>query len=196
MTENELKAAQQYEATVIAPAAKSSPQFLLCPVGLVGAGKTTVIKPLAERLSLVRISGDEIRMFLKENGCGYENMLPIAAMVAKKYLAQGHGIAIDSDCAGNTGQKLIADVQAKMGLKAVWIHINPPESFIISKLRNFKHTWLFKDGEEAVENYIRRKPLHTNLTMPFVYTFDTSRDDIGKQIDKAEKIIRQEIKPI
>src|SRR5262245_50203908 len=45
---------------------KESPinQFFLCPIGLVGAGKTTVLTPLAKELSLVSISGDEIRKLL------------------------------------------------------------------------------------------------------------------------------------
>ncbi|MDE1944098.1 MAG: hypothetical protein KGH97_01205 [Patescibacteria group bacterium] len=46
-------------------------QVFLAPVGRVGAGKTTVVKPLAERLGLVRISSDEIRKLLKERGLGY-----------------------------------------------------------------------------------------------------------------------------
>jgi len=43
---------KEYEDTLVFPVIKPDPQFVLCPIGLVGAGKTTVMMPLAERLSL------------------------------------------------------------------------------------------------------------------------------------------------
>ena len=54
----------EYEASLKIPRNKPKKQFFVLPVGLVGAGKTTVMKPLAEKLSLLRISGDEIRKIL------------------------------------------------------------------------------------------------------------------------------------
>ncbi len=65
---------QKYEESLILPLQPSRRLFLLCPVGLVGAGKSTVTVPLAERLSLVRISRDELRKLLKERGSGYEEI--------------------------------------------------------------------------------------------------------------------------
>ena len=53
------------EKNIVIPEPKGE-KFLLCPVGIIGAGKTTVVKPLAEKLGLVRISNDEIRKTLKE----------------------------------------------------------------------------------------------------------------------------------
>lgn len=193
MTDAELNVATEYEKSLSVPSVKPKHQFVLCPIGLVGSGKTTVVKPLAEKLSLIRISGDEIRHIMKDTVGNYDAAFEIGAMLIKKYLAQGYSIAIDSDCAGEHTLKLISEAQAKMGINPVWIHINPPESFILNKLKNFKHTWLFKDGDEAIANYMRRKPLHENLTMPFVYTFDTSRGDIAQQIIEAEAKIKTRI---
>ena len=71
------------------------------------------------------------------------------------------------------------------------MHVNPSEEFILNKLRTYNHTWLFKDADEAIANYYWRKLLHEHLSMPFVYTFDTSRDDLPHQIEEAiEKIER------
>ena len=75
------------------------------------------------------------------------------------------------------------------GLKLVWIHINPPEKFIVEKLSNLKPNWL-GTAEEMLQNYYQRKPLHEHLDLPFVYTFDTSRADLPQQLDEAAKIIR------
>ncbi|MDD5726472.1 MAG: hypothetical protein PHC53_03625 [Patescibacteria group bacterium] len=180
---------QLYEEQLELPSAKPTKQILLCPVGLVGSGKTTVVKPLSKALSLLRISTDEIRKILKENGFNYVRTREIAKNLIGKYLKLGHGVAIDADCAGSS-YELINEISQNPQIKVIWIHINPPESFILNKLRNYKHTWLFKNADDAIYCYQERKPLHEHLDMPFLYTFDTSRDDLDKQIEEAIKLIQ------
>jgi shikimate kinase len=182
--------AAEYEKTLDIPDEKPMHPFLLCPVGIVGAGKTTVVKPLSKRLGLVRISRDEIRGMLKAAGLGYERLDDLSFPLVRKYASLGYSVAIDSDCASEKTQKLVAEVAAHDNLRSVWIHINPPEEFILAKLRNFKHTWLFKDADEAIANYTARKPLHEHLDMPFVYTFDTSKENLPEQLDEAVAKIR------
>ena len=41
---------------------------LICPIGLIASGKTTVMKKLARMLGLIRVSSDEIRELLIKNG--------------------------------------------------------------------------------------------------------------------------------
>jgi predicted kinase len=185
------EAMREYEKTLILPEQPRRKHFILCPAGLVGAGKTTVTKPLAEKLSLVRISGDEIRKTLKEHGLSYDGLIRIGAELMKKYLAKGYSTALDSDAMSPRSKEVIDNAEQEFGAMPVWIHVNPPEEFILNKLRTYNHTWLFKDGDEAVANYMRRKNLHENLdSIPFVYTFDTSRDDLGNQIDEATELIK------
>ena len=179
-----------YEKGLTIPRDKPERQILLCSIGLIGAGKTTVIEPLSKKLNLIRFCTDDIRKLLKENGYGYESAQDINVQLVRKYLKAGYSVAIDGDSASEHSRKLIAETEDNYNIKAIWIHINPPEEFIINKLRNFKHTWLFRDGEHAIENYYERKPLHKNLDMSFVYTFDTSRSDISKQIDEAVNLIK------
>ncbi len=162
--------------------------------GVVGSGKTTVIKPLSKKLSLLRISTDEIRKLLKENGYGYESVKDMAYGLAEKYLSLGFSIAVDGDCNSEEAQKRIKELKEKYGFVIFWVHINPPEEFIINKLKNYNHTWLFTDANQAIENYKSSKVRHTNLDFPFAYTFDTSRDDLAKQIDEAVSIIDDEDK--
>jgi len=183
------KISQLYEKQLELPSVKSANQILLCPVGLVGSGKTTVVKPLSKALSLVRISTDEVRRILKENGFNYVRTREIAKNLIAKYLKQGFSVAIDADCIGYV-DGLINEVSQDPRIKVIWIHIKPPESFILNKLRNYKHTWLFKDADDAIHCYQERKPLHEHLDMPFLYTFDTSRDDLNMQIEEAIKLIQ------
>ncbi len=176
---------EAYKPQIQIPESKPEKQFFLCPVGLVGAGKTTVLKPLSEKLNLVRISGDEIRKILKEHGYGYDLTWEIGQKIVTELVRQGYSIAHDTDCATPRTQEYLAKLAQEVVAKIIWIHINPPEEFIINKLKNFKHTWLFKNGGEAIENYLSRKPLHENLSMPFAYTFDTSRGDLNEQIEEG-----------
>ena len=76
-----------------------------------------------------------------------------------------------------------------------WIHINPPEEFIINKLKNYKHTWLFKNAEQAIENHKTSKDKHHKIiNFPFIYTFDASRDDLDEQIEEAIAVIGKNAK--
>lgn len=183
---------EEYQTQIIIPEKTGAPQFFLCPVGLVGAGKTTVIMPLAEHFHLVRISTDEIRKLLMERGYNLIRTKEIAFGLIRQYAEKGFSIAVDADCVSQGD--LINKAVATLGAKAIWIHINPPEEFIINKLRNFKHTWLFKNADEAVANYFRRKPLHEHLDFPFIYIFDTSKPTIVDQIAEAIQIIDREMK--
>ncbi|MFA6018088.1 MAG: AAA family ATPase [Patescibacteria group bacterium] len=178
-----------YVKQLIIPDQMPKHQFFLCPIGLVGAGKTTVTKPLAERLHLVRISTDEIRKLLKEQGCNHVKTAEVAYSIISDFAEKGYSIAVDADCAGNNVAEAITQAAKAIGAKIAWIHIKPPEDFILQKLRNFKHTWLFKDADEAIANYYRRKPLHENLDYPFLYTFDTSHPDLPRQLENAINII-------
>lgn len=180
---------QLYEKQLELPSGKPMHQILLCPVGLVGSGKTTVVKPLSKALSLLRISSDEIRKILKENGFNYVRTREIAKNLIGKYLKQGFSVAIDADCAGSS-YELINEISRNPQIKVIWIHINPPESFILNKLRNYKHTWLFENADDAIHCYQERKPLHEHLDMPFLYTFDTSRDNLDEQVKEAIELIQ------
>jgi len=182
--------AQEYEKSLSIPETKPSPQWMLMPVGQIGAGKTTVVKPLSKRLSLLRISTDEIRQMLKERGYSYEGAREIAHGISDKYLALGYSLAIDANTGSPYGlaHNKRTD-EAFPGVQKIFIHINPPEEFIIEKLRNFKHSWLYRDGEHAVANFQASKEKFVLPDLPFVFTFDPSRDDLEKQIEEGASTI-------
>lgn len=185
-----------YFSQIEIPPSKPKEQFLLCPVGLVGAGKSTVVIPLSKRLNLVRVSHDEIREILKDQGFNYDRSKEIMVGIIKDFLEQGYSVSIDANCGSKETFETIKKVEAKYSLKLIWLHINPPEEFIVKKLKNFKHTWLFKNGDEAVKNYTDYKEKYgdgTNLGIHFTYQFDTSRPDIQEQLNRAEVLILKEL---
>lgn len=183
------KIVKEYEKILEIPEDKSDRQIMICPIGVVGAGKTTIIKLLSRKLSLLRISSDEIRKLLKENGYGYDLANEIAFDLAEKYIEKRYSVAIDKDCVSEYSQRRVEEIKKRYSIKIFWIHINPPEEFIINKLKDYKHSWLFRDANQAIENYKSSKASHQNINFPFIYTFDTSRDDIEKQIKEAVCII-------
>jgi predicted kinase len=179
-----------YLQQIVVPENKPSTQYLLCPIGLVGAGKTTVVKPLSQKLNLVRISGDEIRKLFKEKGYGYDKVYDLTFELKNHFLTKGFSVCIDSDCAGKIEQ--LKKAAKKQELPIVWIHINPPESFIINKLSNLKPNWL-GTAEEMIANYYERKPVHKDIDLDFTVVFDTSRPDIQEQIESSVSIIKQKV---
>ncbi|HMO78218.1 MAG TPA: AAA family ATPase [Candidatus Paceibacterota bacterium] len=180
----------EYLQQVVVPEQKPTKQFLLCPIGLVGAGKTTVVRPLAEKLSLVRISGNEIRKLFKESGFGYEKVYDLTFELIQEFISRGYSICIDSDCAGKIKQ--IEEIANKNNLQIVWIHINPPEEFIIQKLSNLTPNWL-GTAQEMVENYRERKSLHKDFDLDFTVIFDTSQPDIQNQIENSVSMVEQKV---
>lgn len=163
----------------------------MCPVGIVGAGKSTVVIPLSEKFSMVRISGDEIRKLLREKGFNWKKIRVMSSDLIEEYIALGYPVAIDSDCAGPETRKKIQEIAHAYQIPAVWIHINPPEEFIVNKLRNYKHTWLYEDADQAIQNYYARKPLHASIEIPFSYTFDTSKNNLEEQINECAEVMEK-----
>ncbi|OGG48938.1 hypothetical protein A3G63_03395 [Candidatus Kaiserbacteria bacterium RIFCSPLOWO2_12_FULL_52_8] len=181
---------RDYEKTLVVPEVKPSPQWMLMPVGLIGSGKTTVVKPLAKHFGLIRVSTDEIREQLKQRGYTYKGAREIAHELTKKYLRLGYSIAVD----GNTGSMTGLEYNKKTAeafphVQQLFIHINPPDKFVIDKLNKYPHTWLYKDGSHAVDNFLTNKKNFTLPNLSFVYTFDTAKENLPSQLDEAIKTI-------
>ena len=186
---------REYEQTLVLPTSKPQPQFILCPIGLIGSGKTTVVIALCDKLNILRICRDDMRRICRRNNVAHHDILhDMTVYLIEKYLGQGYSLALDADCISETAQLHIEKMYATRGVIPVWIHINPPESFMIANnsRRTFENTnGLFKDADAALAAYERRKPLHQHLTLPFVYTFDPSKDNFNEQINEACEKIRE-----
>lgn len=182
---------KEYRQSIKIPKTKPGKQFFFCPVGLIGAGKTPVTKAMSERFNLLRVSSDELRKILKENGYNYDSVKEIGYKIVKEFASSGYSIALDMDCGSLEAISLIKNLSEEFHAKVVWVHINPPEEFIFSKFRNYNHTWLFKNAEDAIQNYLAQKAkrLKENSKFDFLYTFDASKGDIEQQIKEcSEKI--------
>lgn len=179
--------------SLILPSVKNNTQFFLCPVGLNGSGKTTVIKVLTEKLHLLRLSTDELRRILKQNSLDFKHTKEISLKIASEFALKGYSIAFDMNCGTKETKDFLEYLANKIGAKIIWININTPEEYIIEGLKNHHHlrSWLIEDLQKMIDNYYsqKEKRLKENLKFDFLYTFDNSRPDIKKQIDECEKKI-------
>ncbi|MDA1038555.1 MAG: AAA family ATPase [bacterium] len=187
------KVLKEYEGQLEFPDNKPERVFFVAIVGLIGTGKTTIMKEISRRLGLLRICTDDIRWMLFDKGYNFERTRELAGKVAFKYADAGYSIGFDSDAAGAFVLKNIDNILLRVPGPIVWLHVTASEKLILERLHESNPDRRYK-GEIAVAHYQRRKALHENLTMPFLYTFDTSRDDVGSQLDEAERLIRKELR--
>lgn len=175
---------RDFTAQIHIPAIKPEKQIYFCPVGLVGAGKTTITKPISEKLNLVRVSSDELRKLLKENGFDYSPVKEIGLRVLENFVKNGYSIALDMDCGNPQVIAFVQYLEKTYGGKALWVHVTAPEEFIFTKFRNHEPTWLADNPDIMINNYLAQKETRRkeNSTFDFVYTFDTSRNDLNEQI--------------
>ncbi len=175
---------------------KNKKQIVVCPVGLVGSGKSTVLKLLRKPLNLLIISTDEIRRILMEEDYNLLRTKDIAAFLVLKYAKQGYSVAIDADSVLLEGQRKLEIMCVKQKCNLILIHINTPEEFVKNVVfKSKKGRKLFKDNQEALNHYDRRKVLHSkkNLSkIKFDYIFDISKPSFKKDVAKCIKEIKKE----
>lgn len=184
-----------YEAQLNIPARKDGPQFFICPVGQVGSGKTTVINKLAEQFPFVRLSNDELRKLKKEHGFTTADYRLVRNRLAEKYAREGYSIAFDSNSSSPATKGFVEELSSALHVPLIWIHVNPPEKYILDKLRNYKHTWLFRDADEAFQNYFQQKETRQrdDHDIAYLYEIDTSQADLSPQIQELARLITQTV---
>lgn len=172
-------------------------KIILCPVGRVGSGKTTVLKAISKELGLVLISTDLIRIILRKNGYNTLRIEELSGEVVTRHLQAGHSVAIDADCVSH--REIVEGIGKKFNAQVFWIHVNPPEEYILNKLKNLNklkhdHPRHLSGPEEGIRDYFRRKVLHKELDFPFIYVFDTSKKEtLGKQVEEAMEKIKNQV---
>ncbi len=184
----------EFVRNLVIPTVIPERQFFFCPVGLVGTGKSTVTKPVSNRFTLLRISSDELRKILLDNGFDYSPVKDILGSVVQEYARKGYSIAFDMDCGNVVTKQLIDALSKELNVKTFWVHINPPEEFVFEKFKNFplELSWLAPGKPQVmIDNYLaqKEKRKQENTSFDFMYVFDTSKENIEEQVGECiEKI--------
>lgn len=164
---------------------KSKPQFCICPIGLVGTGKTTVLKKICAQLRAIRVSADEVRSMLYTKGLPFDDAMYVTHEVCVRLKQEGYNIAHDGDFAAPVSRELLGQVDQELGITELWIRVQAPEDVTLKNIKARGPGILFRDIDHAVSLHQRRKELHAAPEideLPFMYTFDTSRPGIDDQV--------------
>lgn len=183
----------KYLRTLIFPTSKPEKQIFFCPVGLVGAGKTTFTQPISEKLNFVRISSDEVRKILKESGFGYGKLKEIIFPIIIDIINKGWSVSFDMDCGNPETKSLLEKLSLENNIKIIWVHINSPEDYIINKFKNHPPTWLADNPQIMIDNYHtqKEKRLIKNNKFNFCYIFDASKN-VEKQVENFLKFYEKQ----
>ena len=179
-------------AKLVFPANKPVVQFLLCPIGLVGSGKTSVLHALQQHLDFVRVSTDDIRAILKRDGFNFQRTAELAMQIVVRCIEGGFSVALDADCARAGISSFMEKFVADHNVKLAWIHIKTPESVILERLAGGVSDRTYV-GPQAISDYHRRKPLHDEFQVSFVYVFNETTLELSAQIPDAVKAIRAKL---
>lgn len=185
LKDNQLKLiVNEYAKKIVLPKKINKTQIILFPVGLIGSGKTTVVKIISKKLNLLRISTDEIREILKRRGFNYDRTKEIAFILVEKYLSKKYSVAIDADCIEPLVKEYAAKIKKEKNIIPIWIHIKTPEKYILARMRKNKLGIFFKDSDLAIISYKRRKPLHQKYIkkIKFDYIFSSFNKNVEKQV--------------
>lgn len=195
---SELTEAYYAEIEALAEA-RQSPQFALCMIGLIGAGKSTVLRALTKALPIVAISGDAVRKIAKEKGLPEltpEQTADINGEIVSRFVKEGYRVAYDNDFANPSIRTLRRERDKALKLPEIWVRVTAPEDVIIRRLQK-RPLGHFPNMEAVTRSFYERKALHEAqsielATLPYVYIFDTSLPNLDQQvIDAAAAIKRQ-----
>lgn len=176
-----------YLETITLPDVHDTP-FLFAPVGLIGAGKTTLTTRIAKEFSLVYLRTDGIRKILQKYGYNFRRTAEIAYILAKELLSQGYGVAFDADTARDNVREALEDLAAQANVHIFFVHINTPEDVILKRLHPDNEAREYR-GPETIALYHQRKPLHEDLKHDFLCIYDGAGE-----IRQAQNAVIQKIK--
>lgn len=168
---------------------KLNKKLIISFIGLIGAGKSTVARKIAEQLSIKIIRSDEIRWFLQDKGIDTKYVKGIFFAVADNILKYNQSIIFDGDAILNLD--ILEKFTKEHNYTSLLIHIKANEDIIIKRLLTPDSSRKFH-GKEAVKFYHERKDIHASVDkIDFFSTIDTSKEldiRINKLINKIHSL--------
>lgn len=146
LTVKEQKAKENFIKTLDVKNRKTKKPIIVALVGLVGSGKSSVAKKLAELIGAIVIEGDAIRVKLRELKEKYEKARTIAEDAALKVVKEGGNVILDSDFVDPKKRASIRQKARKAGVKLVFIRIHCDIGVMQGRIFTEKH-------EDRVEDF-------------------------------------------
>lgn len=176
---------------------RTTPQFCICLIGLIGSGKSTFLDALCAEVPVVRYSGDRVRELLHQRGMDINDGLLIAREVSLWLRDEGYNVAYDNDFGNPVIRADFQDVNRQAGITELWLRCKPPEDVILAHLHDDKHGYTFDSQERfAAQKQIHQSNLHEIESLPFLYTLDFSQPDSTQQTKEAIGVVKRAIEQL
>ncbi|MDN5275292.1 MAG: hypothetical protein JWP06_1193 [Candidatus Saccharibacteria bacterium] len=190
---------KEYISYIPLKVSETKQPIIIAMVGLVGAGKSTIAKAIAERTGLYVASNDAIRRFLNEKGfqgaSPVQDMLEYIAEAGTAYLLE-HRVShiIDNDLLKFHEQARLA-IEAQ-GFRFYLLGVQCSERTILERLK--KRSKDIANGavdtlsRASKEQYEVRKKVHSQTPQPvFDFIFNTE-NPLEPQVDTFMAHLRDE----
>ncbi len=117
---------QDFLSRLSLPETKADKLFIVATIGLVGSGRTTVARILAEKLNgAVLVQANSARFLLKEAGLPWgENVRQVLKGVATDLLKRDYGIVFDGNASDAEDRDNIEEIAEKTGARVFYVRIN------------------------------------------------------------------------
>jgi predicted kinase len=169
---------------------RAEPSTVVCMIGLVGSGKSTVARMIAKRLNAVLINGDAIRVVLRHQEMDYSLARLIAEDLVCEIVGLGYNVVLDSDFIDSRKRASMRALVSTIGADIcfVRVHVDPNKAY--SRID------AAADRGEIEEFFTHAKV--TNQTTPIgtqhhgaeVKKFEMGRRTLLHYEDKAGTILR------
>ena len=121
LTKRELLAQETFIAKLNIKKSRTNNPIVVAMIGLVGSGKSSVAKKLAEHIGATVISGDEIRIELRKQGEQYEQARVIAENTMIEVMRRDSNVILDSDFIDEKKRASIREKARKFGFQLVFV---------------------------------------------------------------------------
>lgn len=121
LTQKERRAQEAFMASLNVVPHKTKQPVVVAVIGLVGSGKTSVARVLAEEISATVIEGDAIRICLRKERERYEGARKIAENAVNEIIKKGGNVVLDSDHIDAKKRASLREKAKKAGAKLLFI---------------------------------------------------------------------------
>ncbi len=141
-------------------------------IGLVGSGKTTVARALAQLLDAAVVSNDGIRVVLRKEGVGYDQTWAIAENLAINLAQTQRNVVIDSDFVDPRKRASLRERTNKAGVRLVFVRVVCDFDVMIQRVVTGEPDEFFNGASSLLEapdkgRYIKLRELLRRLSLHY-----------------------------
>ncbi len=134
LTSKELAAKKSFTAKLDISDRKTKEPIIVAFIGLIGSGKSSVAKELADRIGAIVIEGDAIRIELRKQKERYERTRAIAEDVAFDVIKSGGNVILDSDFVDEKKRASLREKARKAGVRVVFIRTHCDLDVVVGRV--------------------------------------------------------------